>query len=175
MRIYKNYEKQDFSYLLNEEEKCKELQTTSEKLKDKTDTPVLENYKKLRQDKLSNQKMKYAYSSFNCIYHDRECGAVKNIPDDEIMMTEEFSDDYNWCDNCYRMAIIRCGIDNDGKLFEQYVKYFKLVKASKELLHFLIVENNAKLWIVSSNVMEFKVNEDRWRVSKRDGKLTLLH
>jgi len=175
MAIYRNYERQDFSYLLKTEKKSENVLSNTKYINAEAENVIQKNYKKARQDKLSNQAMKYAYSNFNHIYHDRECGAVKNISDNEFEMTKEFSDNYKWCKNCYRLAIIRYGIDKDGKLFDQYVKYFKLVRASTELLHFLIVENNAKLWIVSSNIMEFKVNEDRWRVSKRDGRLTLLH
>lgn len=71
--------------------------------------------------------------------------------------------------------MIRCGIQNDPHLFERYYDFFKLAKVNKKVLHYLMVENGAELWIVSGNLMEFKVNEDKWRVSVRNDKLTLLH
>ncbi|MCC8072719.1 MAG: hypothetical protein LIO62_01130 [Clostridiales bacterium] len=174
MKINKDYKVQDFSYLINDNENSDTLNSNKILTHTSNNTKLID-YKKIRQDKLSNQKLKYVYSNSDFVYHDRECGLAKKIPDEEFEMTSQFSDDYTWCNSCYKFAIIRCGIQNDAKLFEQYAKYFKLVKADKQLLHFLIVENNAKLWILSSNMMEFKVNEDSWRVSSRNGSLTLLH
>lgn len=171
MKIYKHYEQQDFSYLLHPQS-TSDIQNCT-----KTETAPPKEYadKKHRTDLLSNQSMKYAYSKAERIYHDRSCGAIRYIPHNQFEMTKQFSDAYTWCSTCYRLAVIRCGIQNDGKLFERYVQFFKLVHADTQLLHLLIVENHAQLWIVSDNVMEFKVNADCWRVSKRDGNLVLLH
>lgn len=172
MPIYRNYERQDFSYLLkNTEREVENKDITQSSLDENSQI----NYEKMRLDKLANPKMKYAYSNFNYIYHDRECGAVKNIPDDEFEMAECFSDVYNWCSNCYKFAVIRCGIQNNEKRFKQYVNYFKTVRAGEGILHFLIVENNAKLWLLSDNLMEFQIKDDRWRISVRNDNITLLH
>lgn len=171
MKIYKHYEQQDFSYLLNPQSEpniVTGVKTESVPKKEDTD-------KKRRMDLLSNQSMKYAYSKSECIYHDRSCGKVHGIPNSQFEMTKQFSDSYIWCSACYRAAVIRCGIQNDGKLFEHYIRFFKSVRADTQLLHFLIVEHHAQLWIISDSVMEFKVKEDYWRVSQREGNLVLLH
>ncbi len=177
MAIYRNYERQDFSYLLNnkDEDNSKPNNHNAEISSADKKKAAKAEYRKARQDKLSNQAMKYAYSKSDCVYHDRSCAEVKNIPNSKFEMTKTFSDDYNWCNKCYRLAIIRCGIEKNAKEFERYVKFFKLIRASKELLHLLIIENNAKILLISNSIMEFKVNEDSWRISITDGKLTLFH
>lgn len=176
MAVYRNYVHKDFSYLISCNDNNKPIIENTEKsncINYNYDAEF--DYKKIREDKLSNQRLKYAFSKDSLIYHDKECPWVKKISNKNFEMTKEFSDEYNWCPECYRAAIIRYGIQNDPHLFERYYDFFKFAKANKNVLHYLIVEHKAKLWIVSSSLMEFKVNEDRWRVSVRNNKLTLLH
>lgn len=180
MASYRNYKHQDFSYLIKKDSVIgnNALDISENSKNVATENPFYNpeyDYKKFREDKLSNQSLKYVYSNITDIYHDRCCGKVKLLSNKEFEMTKEFSDNYNWCVDCYRFAVIRCGIQNDFSDFNKYVSYFKLVKANTDLLHLLIVENNAKISLVSDSVMEFEVKDDRWRVSKRNGILTLMH
>ena len=191
--IYRQYRHKDFSYLLNSSKTSKaasddDISQTSFVYIPPKERPIdcadieeifLNNsraeHKISKADKLSNPLYKYAYSNVTNVYHDKECPWAKKIPDEEFETTMHFSNEYNWCPECYKAAVIRYGMQGDSKLFDRYLEFFRSVKADKNLLTFLIIENKAKLWIVSATTMEFKVNEDKWRVSIRNGILTLLH
>ncbi len=186
---YRHYEHTDFSYLLSNKETT---DTIKDKKSDKTPSVYISpkerkidceeiflntpnEYKISKADKLANPLLKYIYSNVTHIYHDKSCPFAQKIPDKSFETTMHFSDDYNWCPDCYKAAMIRYGIDGDSKLFERYLEYFSLVKAKKDTLHFLIIEKQAKLRLVSNTVMEFEINDDRWRISKRNRQLILLH
>ncbi|MGN1421036.1 MAG: hypothetical protein ACI4XC_05940 [Eubacterium sp.] len=195
--IYRNYVHKDFSYLLasnDETVAVKEIldggrtveyyiphEKQSAKNTNNADVEreVLKRNKSNKTasyvDKMSNPSYKYAFSRLSEEYHDKSCSLVRSIPQYELDYTMLYSDSYNWCPRCYKTALIRYGVGGDVKLLDRYVDFFKSVKASKELLHFLIIEKQAKLWIVSTETMQIKVNDDTWRVTKKGDKYTLMH
>lgn len=185
----RNYERQDFSVLLNDLHanvevqpiKNEEAMTMEEGLElfsepeEEKDKPVVSIHRKKRQSKLDSVKMQYAFSVTEKILHDRSCKLVWNIPDEEFQMCTNFTIDMKLCPECQRMSVIRAGLGDDGNKIKAYNWFFNQVKATSKDLYDLIIENQAKIkWIDQKN-MQIHVHEDTWIVQYENGEIRLLH
>ena len=179
-RVLRNYQRVDFSYLLNTNtEEDNEVHEEPRK-KDSNiysfPTPHISPDKRRRDSLMDNKKMRYAYSTIDLILHDRDCPHVAKILDCQFKMLSDYSHELKPCPVCRRKALIRAGIrTDDAKKIAAYENVFQLFDTSTEDLYTLIIENKAQLSNVNLNSVNIKVREDQWVLLKEKNALSLYH
>lgn len=164
-KVIRNYQRKDFSSLLNELQ-GRVIDSENGKVIEKEENTkqiikVVDKARRIRSSKMDNRTMRYVYSLSERVLHDRECKLVMLIPDKEFEMTSSFITDMPICKKCYRMVLIRYGIDSDWKKLPFYLKFLNDIRASNKGLYKLIVENKATLKWLNYDALQVCVKEDR--------------
>lgn len=174
-RFLRDYERQDFTELLNE------LQGVDEK--DKVDVQstvndngnVVDMFKRKRSSLMDNPKMLYAYSTHNRVLHDRDCQYVKDISDKHFRMSPVFVKNMRHCGACYRKSLIRNGVGDDRRRMVAYERFFNQLEVSNRDLYMLLIEHEAKLKWINNDVMQIHHKDDTWRIIRGACGLELWH
>lgn len=179
-RVLRNYQRVDFSYLLNANtEEDTAVQEEPEKKYNNVcpfPAPYVSPDKRRRDSLMDNKRMRYAYSAGDLVLHDRDCPQVAKILDYQFHMLSDYSHELKPCPTCRRKALIRAGINtDDAKKITAYENVFKLFGTSTEDLYTLIIENKAELSNVNLNSVNIKVHEDKWILLKDNKSLNLYH
>ena len=155
--------RQDYTDLLNE---LKGVPAEEEKSipDDVATTKPVSPEKECRASLMENPTWLYAYSRGRRVLHDRDCAHVARISDGNLRTLSEFKANMKVCPVCYRRAILRSGIGDDGGRIQAYERFFDESLVSDDDLYRLIVENKARLKWMSVRVMRVKVREDTWQV-----------
>lgn len=180
----KNYKRQDFSYLLTElQEEKKKAEAPAETRQAEGITPQkkepipdsVAQARRLRQSKLDDRKMRYAFSTRRLLLHDRDCPLVRNIPDEEFEMRARYDVSMRFCTSCYRMGLIRNGIGDDGKRMSAYMGFFGKAGASNRDLYSLLIDHDARLRWENRDTMMIRCREDTWKIVRKGEGWELLH
>ena len=121
-RVIRNYQREDFTDLLGQLHSIVEEPQKPDEKPVEPGNEIVNLALRKRTSKMDNHQMRYAFSSDRMLLHDRECELVKEIPDEKFDMLEYIDESMNLCKHCYRRAIIRNGIDDDGKRIRSYVR-----------------------------------------------------
>lgn len=175
-RANRGYQREDFTSLLSElQGNASANVQKSEDVEQSKEINEVSPAKRRRSSKMDNRDMKYAYSKRLWVLHDRDCVLVPMIPDEDFEMLEEFDTGMQFCSRCYRMALIRAGIGDDGKRIRAYLNFFDKVNASNKEIYKLTIVNHAKLKWEDMNTMLIHVNDDNWKIVCDTSGLKLLH
>lgn len=172
-RVARGYERTDFSALLSElnspPAKEEKAQAAPEKRQE------VSEYQRKRASLLSNPRMRYAFSDCAMILHDRDCELVRHISDKHFRMRSDWTADIKHCPECFRKAIIRSGIGDDGKRISAYENLLGRMKASNNSLRMLIIDHGAQLYGIEVDRVYLKVHDDRWMLRCDSDGLFLFH
>ena len=166
--------RQDFSDLLNE---LTNSPAPEPKKENKIESPkeTISAARRRRARLMGNPRMLYAYSSKARTLHDRDCMRLGEIPDREFQMLSEFDDGMNTCPWCYRRALIRSGVGDDRRHISAFERFFGEGHVLNAELYVLMIENKAQLKWISGNVVQIKVREDTWQISRTPEGYRLWH
>lgn len=135
-RANKGYQREDFSGLFSElQGSANSKPQKNEDRKQWLQINEVSPAKRRRSSKMDNHAMKYAYSKKLWVLHDRDCVLVPMIHDEDFEMMEALDISMGTCSRCYRMALIRAGIGDDGKKIRAYLNFFDKVSASNKELY----------------------------------------
>lgn len=178
-KVNRNYERKDLSYLLHELHSADLKEEKEQEEKPSTKQPdlgkIVDIAHRKRSSKMDNRMMRYAYSISDMVLHDRDCKSVKDISDDDFEMLSDFDSTMRTCKYCYRNALIRQGIKDDGKRLRAYVWFFKNIGASDKDLYKLLIEHQATLTWQDMNTIKIHVNEDSWEIVHNENGNLLYH
>lgn len=173
-KVVRGYVRQDFSDLLNElhggaapEEKRTPTDATRQEF--------VSSDKRRKASLMDNPRMLYAYSIKARTLHDRDCMRLGEIPNSEFQMLSEFDDGMNTCPWCYRRALIRSGVGDDRRHISAFERFFGEGHVLNAELYVLMIENKAQLKWISGNVVQIKVREDTWQISRTPEGYRLWH
>lgn len=136
---------------------------------------IVSKDRRKRQSMLDKPSNRFAYSMEQRVLHDRDCPCVAHIKDNEFNMSESLIFGMPLCPQCEKQALIRSAIGNDQKKINAYVGLLKRIKARKEDLRTLIIENKAKLLSVSKDSITVKVRDDEWLFVNGERENELFH
>lgn len=132
--------------------------------------------KRQRNILMSNENMRYAYSSIKPVLHDKKCPQVSKIEDKHFRMREDFAYGWDHCPICYRRAILRSGLPaGQSKQLNKYLQFFDLVGAQDKDLLKLMIHNHAQLCFARTDAVGITVKEDSWKIEYTKGKSLLYH
>lgn len=174
-KVLREYERQDFTELLNELQGSNEKNKVNVNNKKDRNVNVVDIAKRKRSSLIDNPKMLYAYSSKYKVLHDRDCPYVKDISDKEFCMSSMFIKDMRHCSACYRKSLIRNGVGDDRRRMVAYERFFNQLKVSNKDLYLLLIEHEAKLKWINNDIMQVHLKDDTWRIIRSAGQLELWH
>lgn len=128
-----------------------------------------------RQSQMDNPKYKYAYSRKKWILHDRDCGLVKYIADEDFDMLETFDSHITPCADCYRNMLVRSVAGNQPRKINLYVKTFDKLGLKNKRVRGLLIDHKAQLIDVDPFSLTIKVREDTWLLQFCTDRLELYH
>lgn len=169
-RIVRNYQHQDFSYLLEPRE-----MPTPPAPQQKAKPPVVSSDKRRRDSLMANRNLRYILSS-NGVFHDRDCSHAAQIPDHEFDMCADFPGNKTACLACYRKAMVRAGLDlNLTKYMDMVMRIFNRANAGNGALHILFRVHNAQIYRVEADCVYLRVKDDCWMLQPENKECLLYH
>ena len=132
--------------------------------------------KQSRRQLLKNPENRFFYSTKHRLLHDHDCPHIKEISDEHLRMLPKFPTDMRYCNDCYRRALLRAGLEsNAARQMITYENTLLRLGASNQNLRTLTVENGAKFCGVGVDKVQLKVHDDTWEIRKKGDVLLLYH
>ncbi|MBQ8263475.1 MAG: hypothetical protein IJY96_01715 [Oscillospiraceae bacterium] len=129
-----------------------------------------------RRDRLmGNRQMRYAYSVFDAVLHDRDCPELRKIRDKDFYMLEDFCPEMELCPLCANKALVRSAIGDDVKHLDAYVGTLKRFGARMVDLQEFILKGKGRFAAVDIDSLCVELGDDRWIICREDGVLHLYH
>ena len=182
-KVLRNYQREDFSALLNELKSSVDDDIMPANLQEKRETENIpcviskkEQQRRLRASYMANRRLRYVRNKLTGMVHDKACPLVKHIPYADFEMLEDLTSAASICPKCRRAAFLRRGIGEEEGKIHAYVNFCTRCAISTGSLYYLMVRHNAHLHLDDVNTLTIKVNEDTWQLCLTEsGVLCLKH
>lgn len=128
----------------------------------------------IRQSKMDNQKLIYAYSKYGGFVHDKYCDEVNKIADSAFCASNELPDGYDFCGKCRRTNLIRRGCSPITKQIPICDRFFKENHVSTRVIESAV---DAGITFHATDLSYLKVigSEDCWIIKITKNGPILLH
>lgn len=180
-RMSRNYERKDYSQLLNTLQNQHQEDTVQQKsgtsvCEATPPEPTVSPEARRRASLMGNKNMRYILSTKTGEKHDRDCPCAAKISDSAFDMTADFPGWENFCWKCSRIAVIREGLHKDlTKQLDAVVFLFRKMNASTRLLHSLFHEYGGLIFRIEEGRLFVKVREDSWIIQPEESGCMLFH
>ena len=124
---------------------------------------------------MSNERIKFLYSSKIGVIHDKHCICAKQIPDDDLEYCEEYQVNLKHCPECMIQAYVVSGA-KDPKEIDSYLKFFKKVGITEEHAKNIFIDN--KMYTrISPDILTIWHKEDTWKIKAlpKKGRVQVFH
>lgn len=168
-RVARNYQHQNFSYLLTPTKETPQPQEPKKK-------PAVEvSDARRRRDRLmSDRRMRYVLHRGRL--HDRDCALAAKIRDEEFDMCADLPDITHVCLSCYRSALVRRAFDDHmSKYVPLAVRILDRLGATNRDLEMLFWEKNARVIAIDKEELHLQIDEELWRVCVTENGCFLYH
>lgn len=168
-RVIRNYQVQDFSYLLTPMEERIQPKEPAQK-----NTGEVSADKRRRDRLMNDRRMRYVLHRGRL--HDRDCERVQNIADEEFEMCAELPETANICLHCFKQAMLRRGVCADmSKYVTPAVRILERMGATNRDFQDLFLKSNAQVAAVDKENVYFQVGEELWQVHAAQNGCLLYH
>lgn len=167
-RVDRRRERDDFSELLEQLKTQKDAEPAAVRMPAVMEQPQVSEVsaaRRRRSSLMDNRKLRYVVSPFGAHAHDRDCPEVRDIPDEEFDMVEDFPESRWFCEKCYHRALIRKGLaQHEMNQIDRYCAVFQSFHPENKDLRRLMLKEDTKLRGVGRDYVELQASGEEWRI-----------
>lgn len=156
-RVLRNYEYENFSYLLEEfnSNKSEPTELHSEEFtlrieRENSEQGIISEKEKARRKRsslLSDLTNRFVYDENDQIIHDRDSECIKKIKDRDFRMLKDVDANSKPCEACKREIYVSRMIGDDGKRVNHYLHFLRAAGCDLSTLRKMSIQCNKKIHI----------------------------